>query len=160
MSVIKSLYIPLVDGSLTADYIIDKFYCYDVATIIKVTLVPTETKTGIRMNKANIDVYEWHPTEIAYNFFQRLKDPKKETKFVHNDDDWWSVHINKKPFLTRVEHLKNCTTNNYLATEKSSFDTLEWILINQNEEDYGWSDIERDLSDMLAYQNREYQLCL
>lgn len=159
MSVIKHLYIPTVDSGLTADYIIDKFYCYKLATINRVTLVPIETKTGI-MNRAYIDVYEWYTTEVAYNFIQRLKDPNKETKFVHDDDNWWSVRISKKPYLSRCDHLKNYTTENYLVTGNSKLEFLDWLLINQHEPDDGWSAIEKELFDTHEYQNREYELCL
>lgn len=160
MTVIKSLFIASVDPKYNADYIMDAFYCQNVATISRVTLVPCETKFGIK-NRAYIDVHEWHPSEAAYNFIQRLKDITKEARFVYNDDNWWVVEVNKKPFITTSKKMAQFTTINYLVTAMSEPECLPWLLsVNRAEEENEWKEIEKELSEMLAYQNLEYELCL
>jgi hypothetical protein len=160
-AIIKSLFLPAIDVSFTADYIMDAFYCQDIATINRVTLIPYNTKSR-SLNRAYIDVHEWHPTESAYNFIQRLKDPNRETRIVHTDDNWWSVEVNKKPFITTSKKMVKFTTINYLIGDNLHDKCLLPGLLyrNQDEEENEWKDIEKELSEMLAYQNLEYELCL
>jgi hypothetical protein len=159
-SVIKSLFIPAVDISFTADYVMDAFYCQDIATIGRVALVPYESKRGLRY-RAFIDIHEWHSTEGAYNFIQRLKDPNREARIVHNDDNWWVVEVNKKPFITNSKKMSKFTTINHLVDDITEPVCLPWILYRDlADEENDWKEIEKELSEMLAYQNLEYELCL
>jgi hypothetical protein len=159
-AVIKSLYLPAIDVSFTADYIIDAFYCQDIATINRVTLIPYKTKAR-HLNRAYIDVHEWHSTESAYNFIQRLKDPNRETRIVHTDDNWWTVEVNKKPFITTSKKMAKFTTINHLIDDMSKLECLPWLLGGSSfEAEKEWNEIAKELSEMLAYQNLEYELCL
>ena len=158
-TIINSLFIPAIDSSFKADDIIDVFYCQDIATISRVTVIPYESITGVR-NRAYIDIHEWHPTEAAYNFIQRLKGSNREAKFVYNEDDWWSVYVNKKTFITHSNKMAKYTTVNYLLDDCSEVECLPWILSASSEDQVEWTSIEKDLSEMLAYQNLEYELCL
>ena len=159
--VIKSLYIPAVDVTLTADYIMDAFYCQDIATISRVTLVTFNKKYG-RLNRAYIDIHEWHPTEGAYNFIQRLRDPNREARIVHNDDNWWAVEVNRTPFITTSKKMAKFTTVNHLLDDMTELVCLPWLLYRNSEEEEKkeWNELEKELSEMLAYQNLEYELCL
>jgi len=159
--VIKSLYIPAVDVTLTADYIMDAFYCQDIATISRVTLVTFNKKYG-RLNRAYIDIHEWHPTEGAYNFIQRIKDPNREARIVHNDDNWWAVEVNRTPFITTSKKMAKFTTVNHLLDDMTELECLPWLLYRNSEEEEKkeWNELEKELSEMLAYQNLEYELCL
>ena len=160
-SVIKSLYIPAVDVAFTADYIMDAFYCQDIATISRVTLVTYNTKYG-RLHRAYIDIHEWHPTEGAYNFIQRLRDPNREARIVHNDDNWWAVDVNRTPFITTSKKMAKFTTINYLIIDNDDDKCLLPGLLYRNldEEENEWKELAKELSEMLAYQNLEYELCL
>lgn len=160
MTVIKSLFIASVEPKYNADYIMDAFYCHNVATISRVTLVPCETRRGLKY-RAYIDIHEWHPSEAAYNFIQRLKDTSKEARFVYNDDNWWVVEVNKKSYITTSPKTAQLTTINYLVTAMSEPECLPWMLSRVHYEDQNeWNEIEKELSEMLAYQNLEYELCL
>jgi hypothetical protein len=159
-SVVKSLFIGAIDTSFTADHIMDAFYCQDIATISRVTLVPFNTKSG-PLNRAYLDIHEWHTTEVAYNFIQRLKDSNKEARIIHTDDNWWAVRVNKNPFITDSKKMAKFTTSNHLIAPMSEPECLPWILYGQHaQEETEWKDLEKDLSEMLAYQNLEYELCL
>lgn len=159
--VIKSLFIPAIDVSFTADYIMDAFYCQDIATISQVTLVTFNAKYG-PINRAYIDIHEWHPTEGAYNFIQRLKNPNREARIVHSDDNWWAVEMNKNPFLYIRKNMVKSTTINYLVCDNVDDKCLLPGLLyrNQDQEENEWREIAKELSEMLAYQNLEYELCL
>lgn len=156
MPVVTSLFIRNVEPKYTAEDIIDLFYTSDIATVSRVTLVPSGG-----FNKAYVDILEWHPTEGAYNFIQRINDPTREARFIHSDDEWWVVEANKKPFITTSKKMAKFTTVNYLAIDKSQPETLPWILCGDSfNEKNEWNELERELSEMLAYQNLEYELCL
>jgi hypothetical protein len=159
-TVIKSIFISAIDASFKADDIIEEFYCQNIATISRITLVPYESKTGVR-NKAYIDIHEWHPTEAAYNLIKRIKDDKTEARFVHSDDNWCVVGVNKNTFITNSKKMSKFTTINYLVEDDSlEFKGLPWVLSSSSQDDPDWISIEKDLSEMLAYQNLEYELCL
>lgn len=120
---INSLFIPKIDIGVTADSIIDAFYCQNIATISRVTLVPY--KNCLR---AYLDIHEWHQSEAAHNFVQRLNDKKRETRFVHNDDNWCVVQVNRKPFVTKSRKMAKFTTINYLVTPITGPLIVSWIL--------------------------------
>jgi hypothetical protein len=53
------------------------------------------------------------------------------------------------------------TTINHLVDPMSEPECLPWILYRQHsEEDNEWKELEKEVSEMLAYQNLEYELCL
>ena len=159
-SVIKSLFIGAIETSFTADHIMDAFYCQNIATISRVTLVPFKAKYGL-LNRAYLDIHEWHTTEAAYNFIQRLKDTSREARIVHSDDNWWAVEVNKNPFITTSKKMAKFTTINHLVSPMSEAECLPWILYGQHaQEETEWKELENELSEMLAYQNLEYELCL
>ena len=159
-TVIKSLFLPVIDVSFTTDQIIDIFYCQNIATISRVTLVPYESKRGIS-HRAYIDIHEWHASEAAYNFIQRLKDMSRETRIVHSDDNWWVVEVNKNPFITTSKKMSKFTTINYLVVSSSEHECLYFTLSSEPvPEENDWNEIEKELSKMFAYQNLEYELCL
>jgi hypothetical protein len=114
MNSITSIYIPFVEIDTDADYIIESFYCNNIATIRSVTFVVDKKN---RRN-AFIDIAEWHETETAYNFVNSLRNPNRETRFVHHDDDWWVVDINNDHHITHSPH----TYVNHLAALDTNVD--------------------------------------
>lgn len=160
MIAIESLLIPSIDVSFDANYIMDTFYCQDIATISSVTIIPCDSESG-PINQVYIVIHEWHPTEVAYNFIQRLKDPSREAKIVHTDDDWWAVEINENLVITTMSHLEQFRTVNYLVDTMTEVECLPWLLcVDQEQDVIDWRYIEKELSEMNAYQNLEYELCL
>ncbi len=147
--VIKSLFISAIDVSYSADDIMDVFYCQNIATISRITLVPYESKTGVR-NRAYIDIHEWHPTEAAYNFIKRLKDNKSEARIVHSDDNWCVVGVNKKPLITNSKKMSKFTTINYLVIDMSELECLPGFLY-RDEEYNEWEIAEKRLSELVVY---------
>jgi hypothetical protein len=114
MAIIKSIYIPHIYinmfhkipnileyniGDYIGDYIVDKFRKNNIANIDKIIFEPYKL-SHIKSNKqkfcsAYLRIQNWHDTENAYNFIKRLQNENKETRFVHNMDNWWTVRINK-----------------------------------------------------------------
>ena len=147
-TVIKSLFIPFVDISHDAEYIMDILYCNNIAIVSKVTLSRVVKKSRV-FNRAYIDIDEWLPSESAYNFIQRLKDPLKEARIIHCDDNWWNFEVNKKPFIIQSKKSKNSTTINYLL-DKMEFKCLAWVLCGENNGENKWNFTDNDLSVMMV----------
>lgn len=82
-----------VDSQYTQEYIANVFWRQHIAKVSSITLIPY-LKNGDIYTIAYIAIDEWCDSEAAYNFIQRLKDPSKEARIVHHDDDWWPVEIN------------------------------------------------------------------
>jgi hypothetical protein len=113
MSSIKSIFIDCVDSIYNAEYIMQKFYSSQIASISHITLIPIRMTSGIS-NKAYINIAYWHDSETAYNFIKGLKTPNVENRFVHDSAIglWWSVKINYKLYMTQDERFKKYTHTN------------------------------------------------
>ena len=90
---IKSLIINCVDAEYTQPYIANVFWKQNIAMVNNVTLIPY-LKNGITYNIAYVKIEQWCDSELAYNFIQSLKNPLKETRIVHHEDNWWPCELN------------------------------------------------------------------
>ena len=90
---VKSVMISCVNRHYTQGYIANVFWRQHIAQVSAITLIPY-LKNGEICNIAYINIDQWCDSEAAYNLIQRLKDPSKEARIVHHDDDWWPVEIN------------------------------------------------------------------
>ena len=174
MNVISSIYIPFVEGFINAQYIIDAFYCKEIATISRVTLVPSAPSkySGEIYCQAFIDIDSWHETEAAYNFIQSLKVSTNETRFNHSHTNWWLVEINEKPWITSMELFRENTFINellYVDIYAIICDLVPAFRHAVSEigdkffnslDDPDWKDIETSLYEEKAYQQLEDDLCL
>ena len=98
---INSIIIPLIEPEYTAEYIANVFWCQLIAQVGIITLL-TYVKNQTIYSVAYITIDHWHDTENAYNFIQRLKNPKLEARIVHKEDYWWAVYINKHKQFERI----------------------------------------------------------
>ena len=176
MNSITSIYIPFVEQSITADYIMDVFYNNDIATVSRVTLIPDvypSKYSGETYSQAFIDIYTWHDTESAYNFIQSLNNSSKETRFTHSKENWWPVEINKKPWITTMDLFEEDTTVNWLLFAdiygimcnikpvlQRATNELGAKLMAMLKENQEWDDIEESLYEEKIYQQLEDDLCL
>jgi hypothetical protein len=172
MKLTQSLYIPSLEIGVSVDTIMETFYINNIATISRITLLPFIKKSG-KFNRAYIDIAYWHDSESSYNFVQSLYDKSRETRIVYNNDDqWWAVRINKRIDITYDAKFISYTTINYLIEELMDYEHEQLNnpkkyanpagakLLEYIREDPLWRDIEKELSDVLMYQNLEYQLYL
>ena len=95
MPVIKNIYIPLVEKKFAAEYIAEVFRKNNIAEVSQVYLLPYYDSK--KYNRAFIGIKTWMDTEVAYNFIKKLRAPNLEARIVYQDDNWWSVLINKLP---------------------------------------------------------------
>ena len=90
---VKSVMIKCVNMRYTQEYIANVFWRQHIAKVSSIIFIPY-LKNDTIYNIAYIAIDEWCDSESAYNFIQRLKEPSKEVRLVHRDDDWWPVEIN------------------------------------------------------------------
>lgn len=150
---INHIYIPFVDISYIdkslrnlrdiSNYITYKFLQYKIAKIKKIVFEQYGfTKSRKKLNNikyvAYIEIDYWCDTEIAYNFIKRLKNQSIETRFIYQDENWWTVRINKfhhkylntkypiAEFYPNVNSLDYCNYND----EFRSFNTYDKYIYN------------------------------
>ena len=90
---IKSITIPAVELKYSAEYIATVLWELNIAQVNMITMLPY-LRDNMVFNIAYISIEFWCDSEVAFNFINRLKDPLKEVRLIHNSDDWWNVEIN------------------------------------------------------------------
>jgi hypothetical protein len=176
MNYITSIYIPFVESTITADYIMDVFYNNDIATVSRVTLIPDvypSKYSGETYTQAFIDIHEWHDTEAALHFIHSLNDSTKETRFTHYKDNWWPVEINQKPWITTMDLFQEDTTVNWLlftniypllntVLQRATNDLGARLMakLKEIQQNLEWDDIQLSLYEEKRYQQLEDDLCL
>jgi hypothetical protein len=158
MNAITSIYLRFIETSYDADYICDAFYCNDIATVSKITLIPF-THDNKTFYSAYIDIAVWHETEKAYKFIMSLRNPHNETRFEHEEDAWWVAEINKIPEMTSSVAMACYTSINYLIyNEEAEMEAAQEELfiiqsIQHLTEDPDWKSIATDIDFMRDYNN-------
>jgi len=102
MNIITSIYIPHMETHYSAEYIADVL---DRSGIAKISKVAFELKN--KYKRAWVDIKSWYDTESAFNFLKRLRNPSSEARFIHSNEQWWSVEINKFPHKTDSSLVKS-----------------------------------------------------
>jgi hypothetical protein len=90
---ITSIVIPFVEPEYTAEFIANVFWRQLIAQVGIITLLTYSRNNNI-YSMAYVTIDEWHDSENAYNFIQRLKNPNMEARLVYSEDNWWNVYIN------------------------------------------------------------------
>lgn len=154
--IIESLFIPFVELYVDADYIMDVFYTNSIASVSRVTF----ENDGSAYKRAYVDIYEWHDSEIAYNFIKRLKEGKIETRLIHSDDDWWNVKINYKKesfYLNEETTFINYLVEGELFEISREAKTQEWDEENDRRQDVeDWKEIENMIDTSLKSFRLEF----
>lgn len=90
---IKSIIISFIDSDITSEYIANVLWRQNIAKVSKILLIPYLKNANV-LQIAYVDIALWCDSEAAYNFVQRLKNPTKEARIIHKDDEWWLVEAN------------------------------------------------------------------
>lgn len=78
-----SLIVTGIEDQYNVVYIANTFWNLNIAKVKEIIL----TTKGV----AYVEINHWCDSEVAYNFICRINNPKKETRLVHYQDDWWIV---------------------------------------------------------------------
>ena len=90
-----SLYIPHVFPNFTSEYIASVFENLDFGRIDHVDLVSKQDKNGKMYNAAYVHFAVWYEGPAILNFQERVVDPNKEARIVHDDPWYWIILENK-----------------------------------------------------------------
>ena len=115
---ITSIIIPFIERQYTAEYIANVFWKQLIAQVGIITLL-TYVKNNNVYSTAYITIDEWHDTENAYNFIQRLKNPNLEARIIHSEDNWWPVYINRYTNYRQITGADTTIFNTFYFNSKS-----------------------------------------
>ena len=90
-----SLYIPHVFPNFDKEYVAGVFEDMEFGIVDHVDLVAKMDKNGKPYNAAYIHFSEWFNTTSVANFQERVVDPTREARIVHDDPWFWIVLENK-----------------------------------------------------------------
>lgn len=145
-----SLFMPRIEANYSAADMIDAFYTSGIATLSRVAYKPYVVDNTLYF-RAYVNISEWHDNESAYNFITRLKDQEKETRFIYQEENWFVVRIDPKPWLldlTLCVVTKNHLLDDVDIDDRSGFMGLQPI-------DSDWEDINATVKDALNDFNDE-----
>jgi hypothetical protein len=86
-----SLYIPHVFPNFTKEYIAEVFQYMGFGLISHVDLVSKLDKHGKAYNAAYIHFVYWYDSSATRNFQEKILDPNRDAKIVHDDPWFWIV---------------------------------------------------------------------
>jgi hypothetical protein len=150
-----SIYIPHVEYGIDAQYIANVFYCQNIATVKRITLVPYVKAISkydyICLQRAYIDIHNWHDSEVAYSFIHRILDEQREARIIYDIIDeacWWVVEENKKPWITKCLQMRKKTTEfEIIDNDESIADILFELdieeMLKEDEEDEDIEELEK-----------------
>lgn len=152
MNAITSLYIPCVEKTINVEFIANSFDKMGIAKVSRISIESIKCSSPRRSNEYNrvyIGINSWHDTEAAYNFIQRLRDPRVEARFNYGDDNWWPVSINLYPHKLSANKKRTLTV---FRSEWSDKDTssADKITDELQAQFYGFN----SLKDMIIYDQK------
>jgi hypothetical protein len=129
MSGLLKVYISNIEYGITPHHIANMFYFQNIATVKRITLIPYIKTVGINdfmcYNKAHIEIKEWHDSEVAYNFIQKIKNPLVEARIIYDLIDeacWWVV----EQYDTELCQKKRMTITDFMDYHDID-DEQEWL---------------------------------
>lgn len=122
-----SLYIPHVFSNFTSEYIANIFETMNIGKINHVDLVAKLDKKGKSYNSAYIHFDYWFSGPVAENFRERVLDPQREARIIHDDPWYWIILEN-----TAKKHIPGERKICINLTQTENTDVLVTELYNQN----------------------------
>ena len=92
-STVLSLYIPVISGSTTENYIKKMFDQYKIGKVMRVDFVKNIAKNR---REAFIHFDEWYTTDESFKLQQEILNPSTNTRFVYTPAGrFWPLLVNK-----------------------------------------------------------------
>ena len=129
-----SLFIPHIFKNFTAEYIAEVFEKFKIGVVDHVDFVSKVDRRGRPYNAAYVHFKHWFDGVIAANFQERVLNPNKEARIVHDDPWYWIVLENtaKKQALTVEEP----------TVEEPTTKEPKWVMLSLEQEKELQADIE------------------
>lgn len=133
-----SLFIPHMFKNFTAEYIAKVFDKLKIGMVDHVDFVPKVDRYGRQYNAAYVHFKHWFDGAIAANFQERVLNPKKEARIVHDDPWYWIVLENTAKKQPTVEEPTVAEPTVAEPTTKEP----KWVLLSLEQEKELQADIE------------------
>ena len=170
MTPIQTLYLPFIQEGIDSDFIMDLFYCKEIATISCVHILP-------QTREAFIQIHSWHDTDVAYDFILRLRNSLFGALVYYSEGQAFQVYAS---MLTNINDIKVkdtyvnwllCDDNDVTSitpttpttpthTHTYTTNSLGKLLLDNLASHREWRDIELALYHTLAFQNLQLGLAI
>jgi len=177
MTPIQTLYLPFIQEGIDSDFIMDLFYCKEIATISCVHILP-------QTREAFIIIHSWHDTDVAYDFILRLRNSLFGALVYYSEGQAFQVYAS---MLTNINDIKVkdtyvnwllCDDNDVTSitttptpttptpttptptTPTYTTNSLGKLLLDNLASHREWRDIELALYHTLAFQNLQLGLAI
>ena len=133
-----SLFIPHMFKNFTAEYIAEVFKNFKIGMVDHVDFVSKVDRRGRPYNAAYIHFKHWFDGAIAANFQERILNPNKEARIVHDDPWYWIVLENTAKKQPTAEE----PTAEEPTAEEPTAKEPKWVILSLEQEKQLQADIE------------------
>ena len=131
-----SIFIPHMFKNFTGEYIAKVFEKLKIGMVDHVDFVSKVDRRGRQYNAAYVHFKHWFDGAIAANFQERVLNPKKEARIVHDDPWYWIVLENNAKKQAPKPTAEEPTAEEPTAKEP------KWVLLSLEQEKLLEADIE------------------
>ena len=128
-----SVFIPHVFKNFTGEYIAEVFDKLKIGMVDHVDFVSKVDRYGRPYNAAYVHFKHWFDGAIAANFQERVLNPNKEARIVHDDPWYWIVLENTGKKQAPVEEP---------TVEEPTVEEPKWVMLSLEQEKELQADIE------------------
>ncbi len=96
-TMVTSLYIPVINSSITEEYIIKCFHDHNIGKVERVDFVINKAKLR---REAFVHFLEWYNTDVTNQLKSQLENSSttgQNCRFMYNGTNYWPLLLNKKP---------------------------------------------------------------
>ena len=120
-----SLYIPVIQRTINADYVKEVFKTRDIGEVNRVDFVFNKEK---HRHEAFVHFERWFDTDTANKFKLSIQDKTIKTKLYYNDKQFWPILVNNNP-TQRTFNPKYIDQDKFFEQEKQ-LEIIKQQLIN------------------------------
>lgn len=128
-----SVFIPHMFKNFTGEYIAEVFEKLKIGAVDHVDFVSKVDRSGRSYNAAYVHFKHWFDGAIAANFQERVLNPKKEARIVHDDPWYWIVLENTAKKQAPKSTAEEPTAKEPTAEEPTAKEP-KWVLLSLEQE--------------------------
>jgi len=154
MTPIQTLYLPFIQEGIDSDFIMDLFYCKEIATISCIHILP-------HTREAFIQIHSWHDTDVAYDFILRLRNSLFGALVYYSEGQAFQVYASMLTNLNDIQ-IKDTYVNWLLCHDNAVTSTPSTPPSTPSRPTYTTNSLGKKILDKLAYYRewRDIELAL